>query len=551
MTRVLLHAPRADRSVVAAPSLDSWPGVVQNNRALLAGHDFDLQGRSWQSLRRLARAELLRRARLYTDTLLDAAGVREDGNQASIDDVPLIATGHQPELFHPGVWIKNFAVAVLARHCGGASLNLVVDNDRVKNLAVRVPHGPLSAPGIVLVPLDRWQGELPYEEHFVKDEDTFQAFAERVYAAVSSLGIDPLVTELWRYALRAARWSRRLSDRIVAARRSLEGALGVHNLELTVSELCTSESFYWFLCHIAAHAERFCTVHNEILARFREEQGIHDPLRPVPDLANRGGWWELPFWVWRPESPYRRALHVLIDGANTWFGDGVDWQLKLPLAPDRDACCAVERLKELAEQGRIKLRTRALTTTLFMRLFVSDLFVHGLGGAIYDQVTDDLIRGFYGLPAPDFVTLSATVYLPVPRPQVDRQELVRLQQELRALLYNPQRFLSEQQLADPRVRSLVERKLELIRYRPETRRERRERFREFRRINAELAQLFSDRVAVLQVQIQELERKLKIKRILENREYPFAVYPATYLARFYEESLAGLWTGSPTGTPCR
>ena len=45
------------------------------------------------------------------------------------------------------------------------------------------------------------------------------------------------------------------------------------------------------------------------------------------------------------------------------------------------------RLAELSSRG-IKLRTRALTTTLFARLVLSDMFLHGIGGAKYDQVTD-------------------------------------------------------------------------------------------------------------------------------------------------------------------
>ena len=30
----------------------------------------------------------------------------------TVSTTPLIVTGHQPELFHPGVWVKNFATAV-------------------------------------------------------------------------------------------------------------------------------------------------------------------------------------------------------------------------------------------------------------------------------------------------------------------------------------------------------------------------------------------------------------------------------------------------------
>ena len=52
---------------------------------------------------------------------------------------PLIVTGHQPELFHPGVWIKNFAAASIAAASGGVGLNLIVDNDVPKSSSIAVP----------------------------------------------------------------------------------------------------------------------------------------------------------------------------------------------------------------------------------------------------------------------------------------------------------------------------------------------------------------------------------------------------------------------------
>src|SRR5262249_2863990 len=47
------------------------------------------------------------------------------------------------------------------------------------------------------------------------------------------------------------------------------------------------------------------------------------------------------------------------------------------------------------------------------RLFLADLFVHGIGGGKYDEITDELVRRFYGGEPPDFLVLSATLWLPV------------------------------------------------------------------------------------------------------------------------------------------
>src|SRR5689334_6552028 len=35
------------------------------------------------------------------------------------DEQPLIATGHQAELYHPGVWVKHVLINAVARELGG------------------------------------------------------------------------------------------------------------------------------------------------------------------------------------------------------------------------------------------------------------------------------------------------------------------------------------------------------------------------------------------------------------------------------------------------
>ena len=82
--------------------------------------------------------------------------------------------------------------------------------------------------------------------------------------------------------------------------------------------------------------------------------------------------------------------------------------ISLTLSADRDADLAAEQLAAAAARG-IKIRTRALATTLFARLLLSDLFLHGIGGAKYDQVTDDIARRFFGFSLPEFATASATL----------------------------------------------------------------------------------------------------------------------------------------------
>ncbi len=91
--------------------------------------------------------------------------------------------------------------------------------------------------------------------------------------------------------------------------------------------------------------------------------------------------------------------------------DGEDEVLmELPLTPDGEGCCAVERLHDLPARG-IRLRTRALTTTMFSRFLLGDLFIHGIGGAKYDELGNEISSRFFGFEPPGFLTLSLTLWL--------------------------------------------------------------------------------------------------------------------------------------------
>ena len=102
------------------------------------------------------------------------------------------------------------------------------------------------------------------------------------------------------------------------------------------------------------------------------------------------------------------------------------------------------------------MRSRALTNTLYARLFLSDLFIHGIGGGKYDELTDELIRRFYGCEPPEFLILSATRLLPLPAPPVRPEDHRRLVRELRDLHWNPQRHRPP---GDGEIQGLVDRKM--------------------------------------------------------------------------------------------
>ncbi len=534
-----LRVPRADRSVLAVPTLDEALSGAVLTRSRLDDSQRDLQGRSLSTLRRRARQECLQAARSYTSELCG-----HDLPDPPVDEEacsrPLFLAGHQPSLFHPGVWVKNFAIDHLARQAEGCSLNLLVDNDLLSTTAIRVPVGTKEAPRLESIPFDAARPVAPWEDAPIVDSQMFASFAERVGQAMQAWNIEPLLGEIWPDALAHCEVSSRLCDCLTAARHRQERRWGLTNLELPLSRLCRTDAFLWFASHLLAQLPRLRECHNQVLAEYRRFNRVRSRNHPVPELGRQDDWLEAPFWVWTRGEANRNRVFARQTGREVHLSDGREVFARLPLTPEGEACCAVEVLQELAARD-VHLRTRALTTTLFARLCLGDLFVHGIGGAKYDEMTDQIILRFFGIEPPQFLAMSATLHLPVTTPWMatsdDESALVH---RLRDIRFNADRYAT-----DPQAQSWIDRKLALIaelresrpvgltaQERKARRPENRSRHLELGEIQQRLSAFVEPQRKAIEQDLADVRRQLAANQILQGREFSFALFPATLLKEF-------------------
>jgi hypothetical protein len=518
-----LRAPSADGALIASPPVAEASNLLSRNAKTLSGWQHDFQGRSADRLRAMARTQAIQASRRYLESHgldVPAPPIRPDS--------PLVVTGHQPELYHPGVWVKNFSVARLAGQSSGLGLNVIVDDDTPKSSSIRVP---IEIDGVLhtsRVDFDRWEGEVPHEDLPVRDESLFASFADRVRAALPRSVTNPMIDEFWPRVMRFRETSDRTGLRIALGRRAQEAAWGVHNFEVPLSALCETEAFIWFASHIMANLPKFQDVHNQALNRYREAYGIRSKNHPVPALGGKDGWLEAPFWAWRASSPRRRPLLVrqLAQTLQIRLSGEDEPLMELPLSPDREACCAVDQLMELPSMG-VRLRTRALTTTMFTRLLVGDLFLHGIGGAKYDELGDEVVRGFFGVEPPDFLTLSLTLWLNLGAEPATPGRLHEVERALRETTYNPDRHQVD--LSSPEVRRLAESRLAEIARPVERPAEKLDRFRNIRHFNellqpgveAERSELVAERLRLIE--------GVRRNQIAQSREFSFVLHPARRL----------------------
>ncbi len=312
----------------------------------------------------------------------------------------------------------------------------------------------------------------------------------------------------------------------------MEADWGLQTLEIPLSSVCQTEPFCWFVAHLLAQLPRFRQVYNEAVREYRRLHRIRNRAHPAAELSSQGRRLEAPLWVFTDDDPRRRVLTAECHTDRIVLSDGQRLRINLPLSADGDAARAVERLMELPGQG-VRIRSRALITTLWARLALGHLFVHGVGGAKYDQLTDVLIRRFFGVVPPRFAVVSATLHLPVRRPEVlgevvSVEQLRAIRRQLRELDHHPEQFIDQ---ADANMVGVSNNPTDLAAAKSawirtaSTPQNARTRCRAIRQINRSLQPWVEARRRRLQESEVEAVRTLRAAEVLCSREYGFCLFP--------------------------
>ncbi len=517
--------PRRDREYASWPQITLLPALVESNIGVKRSHGFNVLDISVKEFRRLCVEEC---------RAIGEAYAREIGVPCpSPESSPLIATGHQPELYHCGVWIKNHLASHLARAVGGSSLNLIVDNDVPKHAGLVMPFEEGG----------RWEqkeaafaealAQTAFEEH-PPGLSQPRMFEGEVRRTAEGRPFEAEAVDAASRLISATGKGVSLGDVTTSVRLSYEREVGLANAELPVSRLSGGEAFGVFAASIVADLPVFAKAYNEALAGYRRSHGIRNKANPLPDLEISQDAVEAPFWVWRAGQPRGRLFAKRVGGGVALLAEG----RQAGMLDVSSAAAAGRSWRSLVDSG-LKIRPRALTTTIFMRMFVSDLFIHGIGGAKYDEVTDDIIRAFYGVEPPRYATISCSLMLEWPFEPADPAEAGALKQALRAIRYNPQRHLGDGDAPED-FKELVEEKWRLVDLKCRDRKARREKFNRIRRINDTLAATLEGLRRQTLERLEETRARLERDKVLFSREYCVFLVGARKAADFCNEVLAGL-----------
>ena len=271
-------------------------------------------------------------------------------------DRPVVMSGHQAEIWHPGIFAKWCAGVEISRRIGGVFAWLHVDQDTNEPGVIECPaldaEGTLVKRAITLIEPSR---DVPTGSRPARRIDP-----ERVRLAQSETLFNPSAVERLIELLNAHADAPTLALQFGRAAESLasrasSGAEPVFTL--TTTDLSRTSAFGDFVSLIREDAPRAISSHNRAAASV-PQAGI-------------------------------RALGLK--------GEGAGVRAELPLW--RVATGSVRTPVMLSQLDSIPpeaLRPRALLMTGLARLGACDLFLHGTGGGVYDRVTDAWFEAWLG-----------------------------------------------------------------------------------------------------------------------------------------------------------
>lgn len=490
-----LKTPRQHGAVLVAPPADSLAGLAQENARLLRHADRPLLGSTLAAWREKTRQAI-----------------------AGDDQRLLIVTGHGPEFIHPGVWAKHVVAGRLASALNGRALNLVVDSDAPRSTALHVPTVSGETVDVTSIPVFHLPPAHAYEQAPVQPAERVQAVERAVRNAMGDRYEHSQMARFFA-ALADAGACCDWVDQLVAARRAVESQFDVAVEDRRISRVWRSA----LLLDVILNAERFAASYNRALGEYRRRYHVRGAHRPIPDLQMDDDGCEIPFWAYRHDGlrqrlfvkPAGKGVSLLVAGM----------EIVSVSSSQLGSSSGIEALSGALSGWRI--RPRALALTLEARLLLADLFIHGIGGAKYDRITDVIIADYYGVRPPAMACVSATLHMDLPRDEVTDDTIRRLEHALRDLRYNPQRHLEaapdiEDLLA--RRAALVLRSDELRNKRPRDRAARREVFSGIREINTRLLERRDSAIPSRQRALADARDRYRRNAVSQRRDYFFGLY---------------------------
>jgi len=409
-------------------------------------------------------------------------------------DRPVIATGHQAGWWHPGILAKYIAVDHAAKQHNWAAANLIVDQ-----------HD--ESFGNIDVPLRRPDGLL-----LTREVQMPSSVAGRI------MGRQPPTATLDEVRLPNA------DGDFVEALRSMRGGLlkhaGAPNAAMqmagTMTDLMRDQAGIAPMPMLSATQLMRTSIAREFVRRMASDptgcaQAYNRAASAVPQarlgpLLIRDDYIELPLWRIDDDGRRKRAYD---NDAETHSG-------------------------QTDEVPGVDLLPRALLMTAIMRLAVCDLFIHGVGGGVYDIAMERWLRDWLGVEVAPMATVTATVRLRIMDDDVPPDELMQAMKSARLKWHDPEWVEIKGRPSDPKQAIL-----NAINGQARNSPLRRQAFLDMHEGLAKARDAKADAIAAAQQRVERARVSVANRKVALRRDWAWPLYPRASIDTLRRKIVAG------------
>ena len=502
-TKKVLKVPENDGEFFCSHNLTDIPPLLKSNQELIDSYSFKIAGVSYSEFRKIAETEILNSL--------------TDGN-VDLVPRPYIVTGHQPGLCHPGIWIKNFLADKLARENKGTAFDIIIDYDCSNEIGCSILtwNEKIRRKKEILIKLNPRQ---PFECCSVPDSDKFRDFYQKIQAGLQSFPINTVIKYVevfFQKGKSALSSSKNLAEFLVKTKKGYEASEGLQYFDIMLSRICKTRSFLLFTLHIAQDIKRFHDIYNQLLEKHRISHKLRYKANPFPDLKKDADKYEIPFWCINDNK--RKPAWVIHEGSCiSIYGEDIC------LFRYKKGDC--DRAIKIIREEKINLRPKAVLLTLFFRLFFSDIFIHGISGGKYDEITDGIMEKYYDIKPPHFITASLTLFPDLPIDRIQINDVENLKTIIRNIKHKPEIFEDkvEGQEAKEKFKKLTEEKNKLFQQKP-SKKEKKDHYCKLKTVTEELSRFLDNYYLKVNDQLRIAEEKEHDNQTACFREFPYFFY---------------------------
>ncbi len=505
-----LSIPEKQNVIGVSPEPSQWAYLTASNRQILY-HVPD---------RMKVRGELLKIARNYMHEVI--------GTSCTIDIFEnIIAAGHQAVWHHCGIWIKNLAVSKFAKAVGSGGLHLVLDHD-ICDTAMLLPGQDENCNWFFQrIEIESKQKSVPLELRSLPQKEYIKDFLNAVTKAYPWQFCNSIWSQPSIIADEKISNLRNVADLITYLQSVLNISLGFDNiLYLPASLLSESDAFLDFVISLTVNARDFADCYNNgidktlKLGKSKTTIGIRRLVyERQKDLT------ELPFWLVWPDGN-RTSLYVHSNESGAiWISNGT---AIIGCLHSQSKSGKIDQLRSMLQQAGIRLRPKAISLTLFARLFLTDWFVHGVGAQMYETVTNYIIENYYKVKPPEFGIATCTMRLPLSDDVALGDDVLQLRQKMRDIRHNPEKYIDNSKLKNQQVEILVKTKRQLIELaadRSMSSDKRKSAWKSLGLTNQRLLEYTKNVTSELKSKAIESQKNKVSHQVCSSREYFFGLFP--------------------------